>query len=1184
MNKKLTKKASLFGHHALLETYRKTVDGKEFEFPVLTETDVKMSDALLKRILPVPKYQNLIQRIKDLMGISKILNIVTGENASQGVLVEGVLKCAIPPATNKVFKGFQGGYTIDASDWDNAPETFRKLISGDARKLDDVIFPQKLEELLSILTPTVNGKKLDLRKSDDILIESVIPEVNVPAKDDRSKRDLAAKRQEFVNALKAARIKTRDELNRELKTYLGPTADCSSYLGLPALPIPRTNEPSPFGGYDEPAGEDRNPTNAFDVLTKTIAQIELLKKEKRVWEKRALDRGYTAAERRAIIEQIALRETKIEAARENFTQINYPFGGNSTNETGFQYYIPFQDTDFSKVEKHLTFISDIEKSMGMLGKAIETQQRKGKTPIGDIEKIKMSSWVVSLDEIITECKKAFENMGLEHLMEEPMEKWMKFVGYNGENHIERFNKITSKEHFYKGIIAVIRNLMDDTKREQSALIIHNADQTRLCAQPPPGVPVDPGAPMSFNRNPILMNFVTRQNQLQSSEERSKKPVQHRTIVFVSQNPIEFSGFAKGDVHRVSLAEPVSFEEAKALVDYKKEELIRKLRNNPQDNIESRLNLTSKDFNTIANLLLGKSTAMCLAILDDAFLAGVKKMMEEEDGMLDGAQVSKSVREIANEFVVDTGNGISLVQPKIDFDTYQYVKDSAWGKTIEGWLGKVKKIEVQWEIREELEEEKRQLAKNPDASDFKSKMKELDDEISSCDTAIQGAFGSFEPFQLLKGNPGVGKSIFCKAFAKELKFQYGEVEPLSDNGSAAGTSERHTEEFLKQLRNLRNTIVLWDEIDKAIPNANDTRHYWIEEKKAAFLRAFADDDFLETLRKNQVIVIGTCNNPENMVPAIRARFEEHTVPPPDKAEHYAGFVRNAITINKSEKPVPYVPGRPKTADAAWAIAQDMISKVDADAIGEAFVGTGVEPRSLIKWFAKAMCEGTDWIDTNLYKNLYEECSVGPDGVARNIDAAKKCRQLFRDKVKIEGSGNDIKFILKQKPYILGFEFNTKNLCIAARNTEGIVGTERAGEEVKDGVRALAVWTESKVNGNSAPGSLVQDSLDFYQPNDPFKEAPEKVQLFRDVDLPSESQPIPPGNAVPGTPAQPQTSPAPATGQPPTATPPANPVQNAEPNETETTPKGPKGKSGKQKNETNSTDYYLNVLRKNGLLKE
>ena len=64
MNDKLTKKASLFGHHALLETYKKNVDGEDLEFPVLTETDVKMSDALLKRILPVPKYQKLIPNKK----------------------------------------------------------------------------------------------------------------------------------------------------------------------------------------------------------------------------------------------------------------------------------------------------------------------------------------------------------------------------------------------------------------------------------------------------------------------------------------------------------------------------------------------------------------------------------------------------------------------------------------------------------------------------------------------------------------------------------------------------------------------------------------------------------------------------------------------------------------------------------------------------------------------------------------------------------------------------------------------------------------------------------------------------------------------------------------------------------------------------------------------------------------
>lgn len=1164
MNEKLTKKASLFGHHALLDTFKKTVDGEELEFPVLTETDVKMSDSLLKRILPVPKYQKLIQDIKDLMGISKILNIVTGENASLGVLVEGILKSAIPPATNKVFKGFQGGYTIDASDWgQTAGANFRTLLSGDPRKLDDVTFPDQVEKLLSILTPSINGKKPDLRKTDEILIEEMIPETNHIPKDatPRVKSDLTAKKQEFLKALKEARAKTRDELNVELKTFLGPTADCSTFLNLPALKPPAA-APDPFGGHD--AG-NRAPqqTNAFEELNKTISQIELLKKEKRMWEKRALDKGYSSAQRQAIIEQIALREDRINAARAELVLVNYPFGGaaGATNQTGFQYYVPFQDTDFTKIEGYLDFISDIGKSMKVLEDAVEIQKRRGEIPIGDEKQTKISSWVATLDDLITECKRAFEEIGIEHLMAEPIEKWAKFTGYQGENYVERFQKITSKEHIYRGIIAVIKSLMEDVKKEQSALIIHNVDQSMLCAPPAPGEKTDPGAPVSFNKNPLLMNFVVRQNQLQSSESAG----QHRTIIFVTQNPLSFEGFSKGDVRSVNIAEPVSFEEAKALVDFKKEELIRKLRSSPQENIESRLNLTSKDFNTIANLLLGKSTAMALAILDDAFLAGVKSMMKEEDGMLNGDEVSKTVREMANKFVVATGKGISLVTPKIDFDTYQYVKDSAWGKTIEGWLGKVKKIETQWEIREELEKEKRELAKNPDSSDFKAKMKELDDEISSCETAIQGSFGSFEPFQLLKGDPGVGKSIFCKAFAKKLKFQYGEVEPLSDQGSAAGTSERHTEEFLKQLKNLRNTIVLWDEIDKSIPNANDTRHYWIEEKKAAYLRAFADDEFIETLRKNQVIVIGTCNNPENMVPAIRARFEEHTVPPPDRAEHYAGFVRNAISINKNEKPVPYVPNRPKTADAAWAIAQDMIAKIDADEVGAAFVGTGVEPRSLIKWFARAMCEGTDWVETNLYKNLYEECNVDQNGVARNVEAAKKLRTIFRDKVRIEGSGNQVKYVLKEKPYILGFEFNTKNLCIAARNTEGIKGTERAGEEIKDGIRALAVWTEKTVNGTS--GGPVQGTLNFSQPTDPFQEGSEPVQIFRDVNMPSESQPV--------------------KGTQPVLSQPTEPIQQIpQPNEkSKEVPQNQQGKQGvKTKKDVESTEYYLNVLRKNGLLKE
>ena len=1175
MKKKLTKKASIYGPHSLIDSYTKEVDGEEMEFPVLTEEDVKMSDDLLKRLIPIPKYQEIIDNIRRKMGVSKFLNIITGENSSQAVLVEGILKSAIPPATNKVFKGNQGGYSIDASDWipklqtdPTEEEVFKSLVAGGPRRLDDTTFPDYLQHLLSVLTPKINGVKPDLTQTNDFLVNLHMPEVNRPpkgkteAENTRLRRDLQEKKRKYIASLEEARIKTRDELNHSLRRVMNnENADCSAYLNLP--PVAPASGGGGLSGVGNRAAPP--PENPFEDLRKGIEQIEIVKKEKAAWEKRALDKGYTKEERASIIEQIAVREQLIEQQRRNFLSGKYLFGGASaaTNKTGFQYYVPFQDTDFGQVEGFLSFIIEPENAMKILDDSRALSKSRGEQIIDD-DLNRKAAWISSIDSVIEDCRKAFEDMGITPLMTESLEKFAKFVGYGGEDYEARFRKLTTKDNIYKGLIAVILKIMKDIKREQSALVIHNVDQTRLCSQPRPGETREPNETVKLLVNPVLSNFAARQNKLQSSG----KIEQHRTVIFVTRNKLEIEGMSRGDIRYVDISSPTTYEEARALVDYAKEIFIKKLKANHYENVEEKMALTTKDFDTISNLLLGKSTSMALSILEDAFLKGLKEF-EKPDGMLLGSDMAKNVQLIANEFVAASGGAIALSEPKEEWKTYQYIKDSAWGSTIEDWLRKLDEIDEQWEIKGELEAEKEELSKTADPSTYKSQIRELDKQIAKCEVDIDALFGTFSPLQLLSGEPGVGKSIFCKTFAKRLGFQFASIQPCGDTDSAAGSSQKRTMELITQLGNLRRTIVMWDEIDKAIPNAEDTRHHWIEDKKAAFLQWFSDDDYLTKLKNNQVIVIGTCNNPETMMASIQGRFDKHVVPMPDKAEHYAGFVEYAIQISQSNTPVPYVPGRPSTAKEAWEIAKNMVAGIDYYKIGAAFVGSQMEPRTLVKWFQRALSAGADWVSSNQYKKLYEEAKVGPDGIAQNEEAAKQIRAIWRNKVQLVDDNGVKKYSITQKPYILGFEFNTENLCLAAKNTEARKSDAGASEETRDGVKLLSIEMEKKMNGGGATtgNQSVQMELDYQRPSeDPFGAKSKGTDIFRDVEknveMPTESQPLPPNSTPPDA----------SQNEAPTA-----PVEEVH------SGKKPVSKQ-KTQVEKDSTDYYLNALRKNGLLKE
>ena len=658
----------------------------------------------------------------------------------------------------------------------------------------------------------------------------------------------------------------------------------------------------------------------------------------------------------------------------------------------------------------------------------------------------------------------------------------------------------------------------------------------------------------MTQNDVFDNIIT---------DRIKNSYGNKKIIFVTQKPIYYKKWGGRRITRVRLDYGIDELEGKLLTQMAIDLAIQKNTDDEMSavEVESEIGLTNKDLTSIATILSGKSVVEANEILQVAMSKVIKKNEELKSSNKDGkshllnSEIVNMVREVNNAKILEGNNGLTPMKATLGFDYYIHLKDSEWGQQVEMFSSAIETMENDWKMIDELTKEfdlleDRILTEggklpNAEVSKIKKRQDELAKDIKSFEIELAKKFSDLGTRHLLHGTPGVGKSIFTECLANKFGFELTLMSLAADQSGLAGSSEAFTERMLDSLRYLKNTVVLWDEIDRNIGTGDDKRHHWEERRMSEILRVFSDESFLKRLEENHVVIVGTCNHLENVDDALKNRFKVHFVPPPDTAECFAKYLENAKPILSSGNLVLNVPGSQNDAAETFEKFNEMMSQIDLLKLGEKFVDSKISFRAMEQWLKSAIGCAALWNATNVYKTLYEKCKpvqiavdkiIGTDPSAIMGFKKKYAKGSFWDEEEIKGTKV---FVLLKSPKLAGFPWTQQNLEAAASMTEG-ESFESPSIKV-DGNKILSSKYQQKMEGADVP-SL--GDLEEYYNIDPLQEEIEQEKRTQ---------------YLPGfEPYEDQTE----------------EVETFEPEE----------EIFSDINKMTSTDYYLNCLAKKGLLQK
>lgn len=1177
VSNKTFKKANYEFPYDRLSSYKETdKNGKTVELPVLTEDDLKKADPLLKTILGLPKYRKIIDTLRTVAEHPKsgIINVTTGKDTATPALIEGIIKSAFPPGSNKLFKGRTGGYGVDASTWgDKGHSRLKQYLSGNNAFIDEKNYPGQLAVIKNGVLPVVGNTTLDFCNKDDrTLLKEVVDggkkeseflsEVvaQVRAKDEAIKRkidEMPAGRKPTYSpvadlirtgeqAMLWLRNKTRDSFNKKLQRMHGGWADASTLFKLPPLQAPGgggggTRPPSPVGG-----GGGEVP-NLYKQTLETMEKIEELKQEKADFISKGKKKISNQKQRDAFNSEVARINTEIMMTRATMPQYTDEFQRPMIDRTGFTYHEPY---DFGRLKKFLL-------TLPMYRQHREAYEKL--SPGSDESKYR-ASYISTIDKNLRSCKQSFEEEDIKGEAEKRLTDIMKFVGFeSGKDPLARFNDIMANRLEFASMIKKLTTAMDRMQSDESVLLIYGADNSSLLKRKE-----KPDDKPTISKASSLLDF---------SNGRLRRD---KVIVFVTEQRVNFEGFRTAEqIDYVKLDQPVDEEEAMQLIKLVMREMIKTLESHNIENAAGLMAFENKDYNAISNVIAGRSHTEARGLLKIAFRDQLEKVQQGQISEINGAKIGHSIRDYKNKEIIEGGdpNGLEMAKAGLDFEDYIYDEDTAWGGQIDEWMRKFEIIENKCKRQDILEKKIDEISGNPDKTEERQRLSSL---VVKLRRDIESEYSAIPSFMLLRGAAGVGKSVFVQAFANRLKFAYGKVEMTKAVSKWAGEREQFQYNFIECLMGLHDTVLLWDEIDKQIYGDESAAINGHENRaNSILLSKFEEDDFLDALKSHHVFIIGTANNPEKMNKAIQNRAEFFEVPPPYNAVNYTKYLNKAMPIIKRHRKNPPFAGESESAEDAWKKVQEMIQSIDLTKVGQAFEGRGVNFRKMEPWLMKAIDAAKDYVYSVTYKDMYVACLPDTRGYPTNAEAFARFEDEYPNYVAVDNQG--VKRIT-QEPKLYGFPWTLDNIVWAASATLGKDGEQKEGQiEASENLSGLAIngvdvvrkaWQDKgfAYQGRNQKTNEVQTTLfDVKQDEkgnekvvDQWNETPGSAtkatpkpdifdeDIFTETTTPSESVPIQPAAPVASAPA--------------------------------TTKIPPKASSV-----TTSTDYYIEALKKSGLLK-
>ncbi len=1024
------------------------------------------SHGFFKRLFECEKYKKMIRNLRAASESSPsgIVNAVTGNDFASKT-IEGVLRLAFPESHNEVWKGTSYGYGLDAKAWEPSPQQptaekkFHELVDGKPERYDENTFQRAINNILNLVSPTVRGVKLDFKKTDEELLAQIEGVNSISStKTTENKRATAA----LLEQISSSRQKAKKNFELHIAAMTGdPDApvDASEYF----RPGGKTTGGargvgSGLPGGNLPGGRDQDP---LARITACLDKIKTYQEEVRklVAQKKLIARSENRiSDIKEINSRIQMWNSLIEKERKALPEMVPTEGGStSTDSSGFLHSKPYNaSVDIAQLDNMFNIRLFNEEYRKML------VSMQGNEENFEDEDAKLAAFLIKVDKIFSILFSRFEEAGVSEETVAKLREMASLSGNGTNKGVKRRNEeIVDNFEKIKELKNIIVEDLKKVQKEERVLIITNAENTSLRR---PSAPTESTLSVFMRKNEDLLQF--------SKKHKGK------CLVFMSQRPLTFEGL-QDSVSIVRLDVPVDAQEGMVLVDTVRDELVKRLIGKGFKDALQIFQLPKKDANKIIGVLQGKTHSAAISILNDVFLKetledflekieAYNSEMEKPESErrkienprvvgISSEKLAKDVARRSNEFFLsrkgDESNGMTLGNPSLEFEDYIYDKDTQWGSTINGFISVFARLEqVNTEIDEvsnkiQLLEEQKDGANSPAMSQLRKRIRELETESNQLYNNLPG-------FMLLRGDPGVGKSVFVEAFANRLNYTFGKIQMSKTTSGIAGGKEKYIMNFLESLKSMHNAVLLWDEIDHDIAGATSAAlNNWEDRANGALQEAFADSNFCNTLKKNRVFILATTNHPEKLERAMRDRFQEETVESPYNAINYEIYLRKTRKIVSRSIDAPLVPGVFSSNEDAWEKAENMLNSINLKRVAQEFEGSGVNFRKMQEWVIQALAQASYYEQSIAYKRMYDSCI--PDDKGYPSPERKNEFDMFTRSYPREISmDKNGKPFIARKPVLVGFPWTEDNIVKAASLTKGTDKDESdSGGLSSNGVRII-----------------------------------------------------------------------------------------------------------------------------------
>ena len=835
------------------------------------------------------KYKNIINQLKSAKGV---INFV--HNNEYGPLVETIMMIAFPPGHNEIFSTSsdnQGGYALSPQYFQTSYSTgVQGQVSDEAAasyRLQNILFGTPIRATSNYLKEqgideeAVNRILSDI--SDDI-VEAIVASRN-PG--NASLSNIIVAYQRIIDEIQTKYDKEIEQINSDIESHFE----------------------SIVGQKDQSLSDETitNMQNARNNLI-SLKNMEL--------------------------EQVDLVFNK------KLNIANLSSGAVNREKNGFLYYSP----------------SDVAlKMMYELRNLVLRRDDKGRAspPSKEVLGSQIERLKTNLFHIRTQNPKLKNIIG----------KIITYLGdENNNNDLLKVQKNINKE--YQNLLYVFDKLI---KQQGRVMIIDDIDQSALCI-PTPGnedYRLTNSALSSFkNFMSINDKYAVSDLSYYQSKDMSKKAYPNnsrRLLIVVSANPV--NNMPANDVINMRVA-PVDAEEADIIVKHllkayvteaeqifynnNKEQVnssayskyLASVKNNPtlqasqskiiasnaaqivaDQRLESLL-APSSFINRLKRMIVGLGQKNAIDLLTKLLSEGCIRE-EDEDGIptqlsINHEYITSEGRKKVNELLQRSAVGLQSMRTEVKYAKYAFKRNSEWGRNVLGMNNTVQAIKIRAEEIRDFEKQVSELengirlSANTDESIIEALRKERERlliKINGLKQAQKTDARTIPHSYILYGHPGTGKSIWAHALADLFDMDIKYVDFGSNLNKYLGESEKHFRALFNVMENSRDTIFLFDEIDRQVKmgqssgTSGDAQHSVtakLIEQLLQFFDGGADRD--ERFKENNLFFILTTNYLPRIDPILKKRIpDQFEVELPDDPKDYKMFFDSFMEVERERFP-------------------------------------------------------------------------------------------------------------------------------------------------------------------------------------------------------------------------------------------------------------------------------------------